>query len=176
MAGWIMLVSGVLALLLGPAIVAAVFAAMQTQFARHSFVAASAAFASAAALFSPPLLWLERMTRGQWFEEDARNGAATAVPVAGVLELLLWGPRMIVAGLQRRRQTVSANILTDAAATVAYLRHFADAGVGTHELPTVNPAPVLRYLASRNWVAISEDGSRVCLLAEARRALGFDLR
>ena len=176
MEGWLMLAGGVLALLLAPAVVTAVFAKMQTYFIGHALLASAAAFALAATLLVPPLIWLERVTRGHWLDEASPDGTAAAVPVAGVVELVLWGPRMIVAGWQRRRQTVSANILNDAAATIAYLRHFADDGVGTHELPTVNPEPVVRYLAARQWVSLSAGGRRICLLPEARRVLGFDSR
>ena len=175
MTAWLMFTGGMMALLLGPAIVAALI----VKFAWHTraAIAMTTSFALASALFVPVLLWLERLTRGHWFEQveqEIRYGAIASVPIAGVAELLLWGPRMIFAARDRWGKTVSVNVLTDAAATIAYLRHFADDGVGTHELPTLQPAPLLRYLVSREWVGVSEDGRRVWLLADARRALGFE--
>ena len=73
---------------------------------------------------------------------------------------------------QRLTGTVSAAVITDAIATINYLRHF-DGGVGTDELPTIRPLPVLHYLASREWVGISETGDRVWLRQDARRALNL---
>jgi hypothetical protein len=183
MLAWTMLTCGVVALLILPTAIAAMTIALvtklQTHFAWHGHALATAggAFVLASAIVLPALFWLERLTRGHWFDGDAASdGAVEAVPVAGIIELLLWGPRMIFAARERWRQSAPAMVLTDAAATIAYLRHFDDAGVGTHELPTIQPAAVLRYLASRNWVGLSDDGRRVWLLRDARRALGFDAR
>src|SRR5438105_7050318 len=87
-AGWIMLGCGALALLLAPAIVTAIFAKVQTQFARHEFLAGASAFAIAAALLIPPLFWFERLTRGQWFEPDVHGDAVARIPVAGITEIV----------------------------------------------------------------------------------------
>ena len=178
---WTMLASGSAATLVLPAAVAAVVAKVPGPAAGHVLLASAIAFAASLALLLPVLFWMERLTRGQWLDSDdeaAEDGAVSApVPVAGVIELLLWGPRTIVAALRRRRQRVHANVLTEAASLIAYLRHFPeDEGVGTDELPTIRPRPVLAYLASRAWVGISADGRRVWLRSDARRALGFDAR
>ena len=87
-------------------------------------------------------------------------------------DLLLWGPRRIAAARERLSETVSANVVTEAIATINYLRHF-DHGVGTDELPTIQPLPVVRYLVSRGWVEVSDCGDQICLLGDARRALGL---
>jgi hypothetical protein len=178
MSGWTMLTGGIGAMLVVPAAVAAVVAKIPGPAAGHVLLATFVAFAGALALLIPALFWMERLTRGQWMNEETGDAAiAVPVPVAGMAELLLWGPRTIVAGLRRRRQRVRANVLTEAASLIAYLRHFPeDDGVGTDELPTIRPAPVLAYLASRAWVGVSADGRRVWLRSDARRTLGFDPR
>jgi len=178
MSAWTMLAGGIGSMLVLPAAVAAVVAKIPGPAAGHVLLATFVAFAAALALLIPALFWMERLTRGQWMNEETSDAAVAApVPVAGMAELLLWGPRTIVAALRRRRQRVRANVLTEAASLIAYLRHFPeDDGVGTDELPTIRPAPVLAYLASRAWVGVSADGRRVWLRSDARRTLGFDPR
>jgi hypothetical protein len=169
---WAMLAAGTAALLLAPAIITTITIKLQSHVGIHTLV-----FAAASLVLVPMLLWVERLTRSHWFEEDeVRAGTVAPVPVAGLLELMLWGPRTIIAAMQRRRHVVHGNMLTEAACVIAYLRHFPDDGVGTDELPTIRPEPVLTYLASRDWVGLSADGRRVWLLDDARRALGFELR
>lgn len=171
---WSMLACGSGTMLVLPTVVAAIAAKVPHAAVGHALLAASVAFAAALALLIPALFWVERLTRSQWLEDGAD---AAPVPVAGVTELLLWGPRTIVAALRRRRQRVHGNVLTEAASLIAYLRHFPeDDGVGTDELPTIRPAPVLAYLATRHWVGVSADGRRVWLRSDARRALGFEAR
>ena len=111
-------------------------------------------------------------TAGPQFVDPARNlqtwDASLGGPgtVAGALSKLRVQYDPSAAGYDARYTT---------AALLAYLRHF-DGGVGVDELPTVQPMPVLGYLVSREWVGLSEDRRRVWLLADARRALGFDAR
>jgi hypothetical protein len=182
LSAWSMLAAGSAAMLALPIIAAGVAVALKTPrvagAAGHALLASSIGFAAAFALFIPVLFWVERLTRNQWLEDDATGGSnAVPVPVAGVTELLLWGPRTIIAAMRRRRQRVQANVLTGAASLIAYLRHFPeDDGVGTDELPALRPQPVLEYLASRAWVGVSADGRRVWLRSDARRTLGFDAR
>lgn len=92
-----------------------------------------------------------------------------------LVEALLWGPRMISSARARLREHVPPAVLTDGAATIAYLRHFAN-GVGTGALPTIQPAAVLDYLVSRGWVGVSDAGDHVWLLADSRRALGWPIQ
>jgi hypothetical protein len=177
MSAWTMLAGGSAALLVLP-LFAAGAAKIPHIASAHAVLAPVLGFASALALLVPALFWMERLTRGQWLDEEAEaDGVGAPVPVAGAIELLLWGPRTVVAALRRRRQRVHANVLTEAASIIAYLRHFPEEdGVGTDELPTIRPQPVLAYLASRAWVGVSADGRRVWLRSDARRALGFDAR
>jgi len=184
MSAWTMLAAGSAAMLALPVIAAAVAVKIPHLLGTgagaggHALLASSIGFAAAFALLIPALFWVERLTRNQWLEEDATGGLeAVPVPVAGLTELLLWGPRTIVAAMRRRRQRAHANVLTEAASLIAYLRHFPeDDGVGTDELPALRPQPVLAYLASRAWVGVSADGRRVWLRSDARRTLGFDAR
>jgi hypothetical protein len=178
MSVWTMLGCGSAAMLAIPLAIAAVAAKVPHLAGGHMMLATAIAFAASLALLIPALFWMERLTRGQWLEEETPGGVAAPVPVAGLLELLLWGPRTIFAALRRRRQRVgNANVLTEAASLIAYLRHFPEAeGVGTNELPTIRPQHVLAYLASRDWVGVSADGRRVWLRSDARRTLGFDAR
>jgi hypothetical protein len=170
---WTMLILGTIALLAAPALAAGVVASVQAKLGHHVLVQSAAAFAAASLLLIPLLFWLERITRGHFLEHEM-SGSTIPAPSAGLVEIFLWGPRMIFAARDRRRATAPPYILTDAAATIAYLRHFADAGVANHELPTIHPAPLIQYLASRHWIGRTPDGRRLWLLADARRALGFE--
>jgi hypothetical protein len=176
-AAWTMLAGGSVALLLGPVIAAVTVLAKMQSPLTHELLGSLITFVVSVAVLVPLLFWIERLTRGHWIDEDVEDEATVApVPVGGVIEVVLWGPRTIVAAMRRRRQHAHAKVLTEAASLIAYLRHFPEDGVGTDELPTLRPEPVLNYLASRDWVGVSADGRRVWLRSDSRRALGFDER
>ena len=187
-AAWSMLAAGLPALLVGPLLVASVVASTEERFrSRHPF-GWWPVFTIAASVLIPLMFWFERRTRGEWYNDEVRGQGTsisdlsqcsssgewrlrtTAATWAGIFELMLWGPRMCMAAASRWRTRVPPAVLIDAAAIVAYLRHF-EGGVGTHELPTLRPIEVLRYLVERDWVGVSKAGDRVWLLTDARRAL-----
>ena len=188
---WSMLIAGLGALLLGPLLVAGLVASIQARFnLHHHHVGYWMSFALASMTLVPLLFWFEHRSRGQWFEGEMRAQGTTladlwqcssrgewalrrtAASWAAIVEILLWGPRMIMNAHERFSGTTSAGVINEAIATINYLRHF-DGGVGTDELPTIQPLPVLRYLLSRDWVGVSKSGDRVWLLTDARRALAL---
>jgi hypothetical protein len=189
---WTMLAFGLPAMLAGPLLATAIATGIQTQFRPHGgglewwswFIIASAALL-------PLLFWCEARTRGRWFEDEVRAQGSTpadlwqsssrgewelrttAASWAALFELLLWGPRMVLAARERFRGNVPAAVLADATSVINYLRHFTG-GVPTFELPAVRHSPALQYLVSRDWIGVSKAGDRVWLLGDARRALGFE--
>lgn len=187
---WSMLGAGLLALLVGPMLIAGFITSLAARWNAHHVLGYWSLFGITAMALIPLLFWCERRTRGQWFEEEMRAQGTTpadlwqcssrgewelrrtAASWAAIFEILLWGPRMIMAARERFSGVVSAAVQLEATATINYLRHF-DGGVGTDELPTIQTLPVLRYLISRDWVGVSKTGDRVWLLTDARRALGL---
>jgi hypothetical protein len=168
---WSMFAVGALALLGGPAMIALCVTSIQYH---HHLLGYGVSFALAAITLVPLLFWIERRTRHTTPSDLLRctsDGECELRRSSGLLELLSWAPRRIISARERLSGTVSAAVTTEAIATINYLRHF-DGGVGTDELPTIQPLPVLRYLVSRDWVGVSETGDRVWLLKDARRALG----
>ena len=166
---WSMLASGIAALLVVPVLLAAIVLSVQYRFGVHHHAAAySATIATLlTAATVPALFWLARRSSRVEMEFATSTAIAAMAP-----EVLLWAPRRITAARERLSETVSAGVITEAIATITYLRHFDD-GVGADELPTIQPLPVVRYLVSRNWVGVSESGDRVWLFSDSRRALGI---
>jgi MFS family permease len=166
---WSMLAGGVAALLAGPVLVAGCVLSLAYRWGAHQHTIYWTIIASLATLaLVPVLFWLERRSARIELEYGSSIAdAATMTP-----EVLLWGPRQVMSARERLSETVSATVVTEAIATINYLRHF-DYGVGTDELPTIQPLPVLRYLLSRGWVEVSEAGDQVRLLTEARQMLGL---
>ena len=188
---WTMLAFGIPAALVAPLLIASFVIGLQSRITSTPVIGWWAAFAAALLVIVPSLFWCEGRTKGRWLEEELRAQGTTlgdlwqcssrgewelrttAAGWAGMFELLLWGPRMVMAVWERLRGTVPAAVLNDATAILNYLRHF-DGGIAALELPVARPAAALHYLISRDWVGISSTGQRVWLLSEARRQLGFE--
>ncbi|MEO6435017.1 MAG: hypothetical protein ABIP55_04555 [Tepidisphaeraceae bacterium] len=188
---WTMLAFGMPAMLAGPLLATAIAAGIQKQFyAPGVGLAWWTWLAIASAMLLPLLFWCEVRTRGRWFEDEVRGQGTTpadlwqsssrgewelrttAASWAALFELLLWGPRMVLAARDRFRGNVPSAVIADATVAINYLRHFAG-GVATDELPVVRTETALQYLVTRDWVGVSRSGDRVWLLSDARRALGF---
>jgi hypothetical protein len=181
-AAWAMLLIGIVALFVGPAVLAG--AAVGVESRMHVMHALSwwAMFGIVCAAVVPLLFWLENRTRGQWFEEELRGGSGATISqalfapmtsnigvgAAAIVEIMLWGPRLVIGARQRWKTRVATATLHDAAAIIGFLRHF-DGGVAVNELPTVQPLRVMGYLVSRDWVGVSKDGQRVWLLGDAKK-------
>jgi hypothetical protein len=178
------------ALLFGPLLVAGIATGIQHRWSPHHAVAFLPTLLITSAVLIPSLFWFERRTQGRWFENELRRQGttpadlwqcssrgewelrSTAAGWAGLIEIMLWAPRMLTSAIDRWRHSVSPNVLAEAASILAYLRHFSG-GVRVDELPTLQHMPVLRYLVSRDWVGVSSKGDRVWLLQDARKTLGF---
>jgi len=189
-AAWSMLFAGSAALLLGLLFVAALVGGMEMRLAPRWHVPWAAQFLIIAGVVAPLLFWWEQRTRGRWFEDEVRAQGTTLAELwqcssrgewelrttaaggAAVCEVLLWGPRMILAARDRWRDRNACAVITEAVAMIHYLRHF-DGGIEVRELPSIRRGPVLRYLVSRDWVGVSKKCDRVWLLTDARRTLGM---
>jgi hypothetical protein len=190
LAGWTMLALGAAALLIGPALIASFLIGLKSRLHLATAIDWGACFAIAFAAMVPLLFWMELRTRGRWFEDEMRSQGTTPADLwqcssrgewelrttaagwAAMMEILLWGPRMVLGARERFRASVPTAVMADATAVINYLRHFDD-GIPTAELPIHRPAAALRYLVSRDWAGVSKRGDRVWLLSEARRTLGF---
>ena len=187
-AGWSMLVAGVAALLLGLLVIAGVIATVDSQLPARFHLAWPLQIALVAGGVTPLLFWWEHRTRGGRNEDLIAHGTlvaalagcggrggdlrTTAAGGAAVCEVLLVGPRMILAARERWRSHTAAPLIAEAQALIHYLRLF-DNGLLVRELPTLRRGPVVHYLVSRNWVGVSPSGDHVWLLPDARRALGL---
>jgi hypothetical protein len=188
-----MFLAGAAALVVGEMLLATFVCTVAQRFhpRGHAVLTWWNCFVGVLTLLTPLLFWWERRTAGRWFEEEiAGQGAAraglwqsasrgewelrtSAASLAGFIEILLWGPRMIISACARWREKSNNALVTDAAAVVHYLRLF-DGGIGVHELPTARPQPVLRYLVARDWVGVSKAADRVWLLSDARKKLNLE--
>lgn len=96
---------------------------------------------------------------------------------AGIVELLLFGPRLVVDAVRQIRtklKTRGADLDRAAGVVAALLRQ--DQGVATVSLlrpgeQTEALLPTLGYLVFHDWVGVGDGGNRVWLLSDARRAL-----
>lgn len=139
------------------------------------------------------LFWYERRTKGQflsqslddnraWFpgrasssgEFEARYRVAAGMVL---VELLLWGPRLLMNSFDRCRvrQSLRHANLTRAAEVVADLQR-CDGGVliGTLQRAGESLAELrgtLGYLSLFDWIGVSRDGTRTWLLSDARKRL-----
>jgi hypothetical protein len=185
-AAWSMLFAGVGALLLGLLVIWAAVATIDAHLPAKFHLAWPLQIAIVTAGVTPLLFWWEHRTRGRWDDDRLTQGIPLAALSAGrgggdlrttaaggtaVGEVLLIGPRMILAARERWRSHTAAPLMAEAKGMIHYLRHFED-GLPVRELPTLRAAPVLRYLVSREWIGVSVSGERVWLLPHARRALG----
>jgi hypothetical protein len=178
---------GFCVLWIGPLACAAILFASQ-KLEHGPITPFATSFLWCSAILIPILFLLEFLTRGA-FLEDAVNSVDTgtlagnyAMRRAGAglvaIEVCLWGPRMIIAGIKR---IAGAGRFTkddrEAAAKIVSALLRREDGMETAPLFTEAALPdatfgqALAYLTFHDQIGISKDGSRVWLLSEARKQL-----
>jgi len=143
-------------------------------------------FGWCAAIGLPLFLILEYVTRGSYFENAADDledritysGRNRGMFLAMLIEVSLWGPRMLIAGITKlggaARHKPAAR--RAAASLIAVLLRREDgmtSGQAMTEarLDTDAFGDALAYLTFHETLGISKDGSRVWLLTDARKKL-----
>ena len=190
-AAWGMLAAGCAATVVAPLVVSWVIVSVQHRLAMGFHWAPlgfGIVFPIACVVVIPLAFWWEKRTGGTWYEAEVRAQGTTvgelhrsssrgewelrrtAAYWTAIIEVALWGPRMVMSARERWSAKISATAMHEAAAIVHYLRHF-DGGVLVTELPSAGPTAALRYLISRDWVGVAKAGDRVWLLSEARKHL-----
>lgn len=97
---------------------------------------------------------------------------------AGMVEIFLTGPRMMLSGIRHLRQArVLAGIDHDLACRIIARLLSYDSGLRLEELPTDGKGSdqllsVLKWLAFYDWIGISEAKDRVFLYSESRTEFG----
>lgn len=100
------------------------------------------------------------------------------VSSAGLVEIFLMGPRMIVSGIRRLRQVRAFPPIDSRLASRIIARLLShDSGLRLEELPKDGVGSdqllsVLRWLAYYDWIGISEAKDRVFLYSESRAKFG----
>lgn len=160
-----------------------------TQYMAHSdAIDLPVTFAWCCAIGIPVLFALEFATRGMFYETpdgasvDSMGGDAPANRAGAfalMIEISLWGPRMVITGIKRlRSEGRFGNTTRKTGATIVIcLAKCEDGGMGTAQIFTrcaVSDelfADALAYLMYHDRVDISKDGSRIWILSETRRRL-----
>lgn len=180
-----LLVSGSLMSLLGPLCVATF---MWLGFARGSGqMSWGVCFAISVLIVVPLVFGIERLTRGSFLEDTAGNftysGSWFATGLAGrgmlgvlLVEIWLWGPRMVFAAWDRFGKTQSStNADRKVAAAIVCKLLAQEGGLPAVEvlegIPEIDSVPALAFLLCHDWVGISKDGSRIWLDSTARKLL-----
>ena len=142
-------------------------------------------FAVACAWLLPLLFLLEWLTRGfadRMFEDtrdDDPDWAGRVVGGALIIDVCLWGPRMVTGGV-RRQVGLSRHRRADRTLAAAMLAELLNRG---HAVPTPELlllakgrdeafAAALAYLMFHDLVGVSKNGDRAWLLSEGKRMLG----
>lgn len=193
-----MILLGLPASLLGPAVVATLFwvAAMPLGL----WVEWTTAFGWASLIMLPALYMLEIRTKGNFLAE--RVDEITPLPpiARGIFtlgefgaiaalasnprttstlftEVFLFGPRLVVDAFRQLRLRMYARgaDIRRAASILSTLTELHD-GLPTEDLLRANEsartlAPTLAYLAFHDWIGVGNSGGKVWLLTEARRVL-----
>ena len=134
----------------------------------------------------PLFLLLEYLTRGTYFEsatEDMQDrispsAANRSAGAALLIEISLWGPRMLIAGLTRLGGAArhKSDARRAAAGLLAVLLRREDGmtagrAMAEAQLDADAFGDALAYLSFHQTVGISSDGARIWLLTDARRKL-----
>ncbi|HWE94939.1 MAG TPA: hypothetical protein VG269_13320 [Tepidisphaeraceae bacterium] len=180
-----LLVSGSLLSLFGPLCVATF---MWLGFARGSNqMSWGICFAIAVLIVVPLVFGIERWTRGSFLENSAEHftnsGSWFATGIAGrgllgvvVVEIWLWGPRMVFAAWDRFGKSQSgAGVDRKVAAAILCKLLAQEGGLPAVEvlegIGETESVPALAFLLCYDWVGISKDGSRIWLDSTARKWL-----
>jgi hypothetical protein len=142
-------------------------------------------------LVAVPLAFiLEHLTRGTMLQDAASDidySSGFEMHVRGralvgmfILEICLWGPRMVMAGIKRlRRRTAYGHADRDLAARLLATLYQREEGIASGELFVAAEGgasdeafgDALAYLAFFDWIAIAKNGGRVWLLGSPRKTL-----
>jgi hypothetical protein len=112
-------------------------------------------------------------------QEDDPDFAGRAVGGAMIIDVALWGPRMVTGGV-RRQIGLTRHRGADRALAAAMLATLLNHGQGTSVAELfalaagrdVAFSAALAYLMFHELVDVSKSGDRVWLLSEGKRALG----
>jgi hypothetical protein len=138
------------------------------------------------ALILPLLFLLEWSTRGMFLEDAVDSLSDTNYFVrrrAGglvIIEMCLWGPRMIMSAFRRHRacRSYTGHDLNLASGMLATLLRDENGMPTGQVLGDASDAAVstMTYLTFYDWIDISKSGDRVWLLSDAREVLRFAVR
>ena len=193
-----MILLGLPASLLGPAVVATLFWLACMPWG--NFFPWMTFFGSAALVMLPALYLLEMRTAGSYLAERVTDIAPLPPVARGVFtlgevgaiaalatnprttstlftEVFLFGPRLVLGAIRqlRLRRYARGADLHRAAAVLSTLRELTD-GLPADDLLREREssralAPTLAYLAFYEWIGVGNRGAKVWLLTEARRVL-----
>jgi hypothetical protein len=183
----ILAVLGFIVLWIGPLVCAAILWASQ-KLEHRGYTTFLAFFLWSAAILLPLLFLLEFLTRGAFLESSVNSVDTStlagnyAMRRAGAglvaIEVCLFGPRMIIAGIKRVAGAgrFSTNDRQAAAQILSALLRRED-GMDAGTLFTESALPddafgqALAYLTFHDHIGISKDGARIWLLSDARKQL-----
>jgi hypothetical protein len=178
---------GVLFLFIGPGLFTLI--AWNMQFMAQGYpTPPGEIFLICSAVLIPLLFILEYFTRGTFYsapdapDPDSMGGdspASRGGAYALVIEISLWGPRIIMSGLRKLREEsrFSNDARAAGAQIIACLLKTEEGSLYSGRLLTTCAleddlfADSLRYLTFHDRVGIAKDGSRVWLISEARRKI-----
>lgn len=182
---WLALtLAGFAVLWVGPALIATVLYVLQHQNGGTPKPWGTV-FTIAAVIVIPLAFLVEYLTRGMFVEDAVEHMDDVALPALHrgtatvmLIEVALWGPRMMIGGISRLLKEAGVGTKArPAAAQVLHQLAKRDDGMPAGELvSTTGLSPesfgdALVYLTFHEWVDISKDGSRIWLLAAARKRL-----
>jgi hypothetical protein len=150
-----------------------------------------------AAWFLPILFLIEWLTRGSLLENTLEGAsdmgfsyggrmaggsyfAGRAVAGAMIVEMCLWGPRMVIGGITRLfHRTAHARADRKLAARMLHAMIVKGEGLPTAQLyPLASDADAfsetLAYLIFFDLIGLSKKGDRAWILGEAKRTLGIE--
>src|SRR4051794_2332076 len=128
----------------------------------------------------PLLFLLEWATRGLFFENVAESAGDSYFGrrMAGrafLIEMLLWGPRMLLSAGRRLRSGATYRGVDRALAAQMLAKLVrSDEGIPIGQVfDASNPVavPTLTYLTYFDWVDLSKNGDRIWVLSDARKVL-----
>lgn len=140
----------------------------------------------ASACFLPVLFAVEWLSRGRLVDDafedtkdDGADWAGRVVAGAAILDMCLWGPRMVTGGA-RRLLGLRRHRAADRALAAAMLAELFNRGQGmpVAELFTLAKdrdeafSAALAYLMFHDLIDISKNGDRAWVVSEAKRTLG----
>ena len=188
--------AGAVLTLVGPLVLASLVKSIALRSGADTVPSFAATFSLACFVLVPVLLWLERRSRGRFFEDAVRGESGTRgassygeykSPAAKFLltacvEVALLGPRLLwhVYDWARGTLAVPTPVRTLAAEVVVELLEAGEGLPVRRLVRTERPAAQLQcaihYLVQRDWADVSRRRDRVWLLTPVRQRLQRELR